>query len=147
MYQTIAIDRASDTDRSSLETLLHSLNLPIEDLPGTLENFIIAKEAGNIIGSAGLEVYGSYALLRSLAVSTSTQGKGVGHRLYRAIMQLATEKAVKEVYLITTTAAPFFEKQGFVKADRLSVPAPIRNTAQFSSVCPSSATVMQRKIA
>jgi amino-acid N-acetyltransferase len=94
----------------------------------------------------GLELYGDYALLRSLAVHPQQQGTGLGKALYQAAANLALLKGIREMYLITTTAAPFFEKRGFQQVDRLNVPVAIQRTTQFSGVCPSSATVMRRSI-
>ncbi len=133
-------------DREAILSLLASVNLPTEDLPQNLSHFIIAREDDKVVGSAGLELYGKYALLRSLAVAPAKQGTGLGKSLYQQAMQLAAEQGVKEVYLITTTAAPFFEKQGFTKVVRSSIPIAIQKTAQFSSICPSTATIMQKPI-
>jgi amino-acid N-acetyltransferase len=60
-------------------------------------------------------------------------------------MNLSSEKKLQEIYLITTTAAPFFEKQGFLQVDRARVPEAIRQTAQFTGGCPATATVMFRE--
>lgn len=145
MNTAITLQRAASTDKASVVALLQSLDLPTEDLPQSLDHFIIAQELGKVVGSVGLEVFDSYALLRSLAVTPQIQGSGLGKSLYHAAISLAKEQSVSEVYLITTTAAPFFEKQGFKKVERASVPVAIQGTAQFSSVCPSSATIMHRK--
>jgi len=143
---TNIIQLATADNRAAIVDLLGSLHLPTVDLPVTLDNFVIAKEKETVVGCGGLEVYGSVALLRSLAVATHWQGQGLGNLLYRAALDLAQEKRVEEVYLITTTASDFFLKQGFQKVERALVPAAIQQTAQFTSVCPSSATIMQRTI-
>lgn len=140
------IQLAASDDRAAIIDLLESLYLPTVDLPVSLDNFVIAKETETIVGSSGLELYSSVALLRSLAVATHWQGQGLNNLLYRASLDLAQEKGVAEIYLITTTAADFFLKQGFKKVERAEVPTAIQQTAQFTSVCPSSATIMQRTI-
>ncbi len=66
--------------------------------------------------------------------------------LLKAVQGLAQQKGIQALYLITTTAAPFFEKRGFAKVDRSAVPVAIQRTTQFSALCPSSATVMHRNI-
>ncbi len=137
---------AKPQDRESIVTLLGSVNLPAEDLPQPLDTFLIATESGKVAGSVGLELYKEYALLRSLAVAPAQQGTGLGKVLYQQAMQLAAEQGVKEVYLITATAALFFEKQGFTEVERAVVPVAIQKTAQFSSICPASATIMQKQI-
>jgi amino-acid N-acetyltransferase len=131
MLQEITIAPANATDRQSVVALLQSQNLPTQDLPARLENFILAKENGKVIGTIGLEIFGKYALLRSMAVDSSQQGNGLGKTLYKSALELAHQKKVQEVFLITTTAAPFFKKLGFTQTKRTDVPSPIAATAQF----------------
>lgn len=88
------------------------------DLPSSLDNFVIAKTADAVIGACGIEQYGTVALLRSLAVAADFQGKGLGNSLYQAVLEVAKDKGVKQIFLITTTAAAFFRKQGFTKVER-----------------------------
>lgn len=133
-------------NRVGVVSLLRAVHLPTEDLPQTLETFLVAEKAGSVVGSVGLELYGDCALLRSLAVHPQQQGTGLGKALYQAAVSLAAQKGIREVYLITATAAPFFYKRGFQRVDRLNVPVVIQQTTQFSGVCPSSATVMRRRI-
>lgn len=137
---------ATTNDRAEVIGLLNALNLPTVDLPASLENFLVARDPDSLIGTVGLELYGTTALLRSLAVAQDQQGKGLGNLLYQAVIDLAKEKGVTEVYLITNTAAAFFTRQGFTKVERAAVPVTIQQTAQFSAVCPSSATIMYRSI-
>ncbi len=133
--------------RAAIVSLLQAVHLPFADLPPTLDTFLVAEKAGGVLGSVGLQLLGNSALLRSLAVHAQQQGTGVGKALYEAAVDLARRNGVSELYLITTTAAPFFANRGFQKVDRANVPASISETTQFSGVCPSSATVMRRTIA
>jgi len=137
---------AKSTHRAAIIKLLSTLNMPTVDLPESLDNFLVVENADAVIGSCGLEQFGSMALLRSLAVEKNQQGKGLGNLLYQTALDLAKDKGITEVYLITNTAADFFAKQGFTPVERAAVPAAIQGTAQFTSVCPSSATVMYKKI-
>lgn len=144
--QSVILKQAQNSDLSGLVQLLHAAGLPVEDLPGDLTHFIVAKQDNQIIGSVGLEILGSYALLRSLAVDATWQGKGVGAALYQAVVRMAREKSIEYLYLITTTADQYFKKLGFGKIDRANVPEVIRQTSQFSGICPSSAIVMIKKV-
>ncbi len=51
------------------------------------------------------------------------------------------------LYLLTTTAKDFFNKEGYIVVNRDEVPEPIKNSSEFSSVCPSTAIVMKKEIA
>lgn len=137
---------ARPQDRPAIVSLLQAVHLPFEDLPQALDNFLVAEKAGGIVGSVGVELHGNCALLRSLAVDPQQQGTGMGKALYQAAVNLTLQKGIRGMYLITTTAAPFFEKQGFESVDRVEVPVSIQRTTQFSGICPSSATVMRRSI-
>ena len=50
--------------RDIIINLLKDENLPVDDLPATLSNFLVAIEVQEVIGLVGLEIYGSFALLR-----------------------------------------------------------------------------------
>lgn len=137
---------AGPENRKAVAALLQAVHLPVEDLPHSFDTFLVAEKEGHVAGSAGLVIFGDYALLRSLAVHPRQQGTGLGKALCLAAINLALQKGIKEIYLITTTAAHFFGKQGFERVDRINVPAVIQGTSQFSGICPSSATVMRRSI-
>lgn len=137
---------ATPQKRAAIVALLQAVNLPTEDLPQTLDTFLIAEVAGEVVGSVGLELHGDHALLRSLAVTPQQRGTGMGKALYDAALALAFQKGVREVYLLTTTATSFFEEQGYATIDRTSIPMVIGRSSQFTGVCPSSATIMHRKI-
>ncbi|QNF32918.1 GNAT family N-acetyltransferase [Adhaeribacter swui] len=140
------IQLAKTVDRPAIIQLLNSLQLPTVDLPLVLDSFVVAKQQETLLGSCGLELYGTLALLRSLAVALHHQDQGLGAALLQATLDLAKTRGIKGVYLITNTAANFFEKRGFAPVERSRVPLAIQQTAQFGSVCPSSATVMCRSI-
>jgi arsenate reductase len=53
---------------------------------------------------------------------------------------------VARIYLLTTTAAGFFGKRGYLPADRDQAPAGIRATREFSGVCPASAAFMVKHL-
>jgi N-acetylglutamate synthase-like GNAT family acetyltransferase len=65
-----------------------------------------------VAGVVGLERYGEVALLRSLVVTSQHLGRGLGRRLVAAAEVLATELTFPSIYLLTTSAEPFFEYMG-----------------------------------
>jgi hypothetical protein len=95
----------------------------------------------------GLEVFGSVALLRSLAVAPEARGLGHGKTLVDSIEGYARGLGVTELYLLTTTARPFFESLGYALADRSAAPESIRATREFSSICPGSAAFLVKRLA
>jgi amino-acid N-acetyltransferase len=123
--------------------LLAESDLPTRDLsPRHLEHFFACGPLEAPDGVVGLEVYDEVALLRSLAVSAQSRGNGYGKELVAQAEGYAQSLGVREVYLLTTTAAEFFERLGYKRTNRESAPAAIRRTEEFSGLCPSSSAFM-----
>ena len=54
---------------------------------------------------------------------------------------------IRDAYLLTTTAAPFFSRYGYQAADRATAPDAIAASREFASLCPASAAYMTRTVA
>jgi len=123
--------------------LVTASGLPLDGLEPHLGSAIIAREPGGIVGCAALELYGHDALLRSVAVAPARRGGGVGLALTAASIELARRHDVRTVWLLTETAADFFPRFGFEQSTRAAVPAAVRQSVEFTTACPASATVMR----
>jgi len=132
--------------REDIAAILSAEKLPVDDLPETLDNFLIATENGKLIGVAGMEVYGTYGLLRSVAVLAEYRGKGVAAKLIARLESEAASRGLKNMYLLTETAPEYFAAKGFQKISRDDVPNEIMRSSEFSHVCPVSAIVMKKKL-
>jgi amino-acid N-acetyltransferase len=134
-------------DLPALKTLLDSSGLPSSDITeAQLKNFIILGQSGRVAGSIGMEAHGEDALLRSLAVETMMRGEGYGQRLLELMEERAREEGVQRLYLLTTSADNFFAYKGYERVERDSVPESIRNTTQFSGMCPASAICLSKSL-
>jgi N-acetylglutamate synthase-like GNAT family acetyltransferase len=140
------IASASSADRDEIARLLDSCALPSADIDAHLSRFFVARDDGRIVGCIGLEAAGDDALLRSLAVAPDRRGEGIARRLYARLIGQARGLGVSQLYLLTTGAEPFFEMLGFRAVGRDDVPAAIRSTEQFRSLCPSTATCLSRPV-
>ena len=143
---TYSIRKAHPFDYQTVKALLDLYQLPSQDLPTKLDHFLVSIEEQKVIGTVGLELYGPFALVRSLAVRPRLQGKGMGKGLYQAAEQIAKKNGVEHLYLLTTTAEVFFQQQGFKLVERTAVPAPIRQSRQFGGICPATATVLLKSL-
>jgi amino-acid N-acetyltransferase len=132
--------------RENIATLLAAEKLPVDDLPATLENFLVARQSDEVIGVAGLEIYGEYGLLRSLAVSPAFRDQGIADKLLRQIEALADSRGLKAICLLTETAPGYFDRKGYTRITRADVPAEVQRSSEFSHVCPQSAIVMMKNI-
>ena len=64
--------------------------------------------------------------------------------LVTRIVSDAESRGIHALYLLTLTAELYFPRFGFERVERDAVPAEIRETVEFKSACPSTATVMMR---
>lgn len=142
----IALERARPEDAAAIFRLLEQNKLPLDGLRDHLETAIVARQDGAIVGAAALEVYRDGALMRSVAVAPALQGHGLGRQLTDAVLQMARDIGAPAAYLLTTTAERYFPKFGFERIDRNDVPASVQTSVEFTSACPSSATVMRTSL-
>jgi amino-acid N-acetyltransferase len=139
----VRIERAQPADLDGVLALLAENHLPPDGLRDHLATTIVARREGRIVGSAALEMYAGGALLRSVAVAPALQRQHLGRDLTAAALQLARDRRVPAVYLLTTTAERFFPRFGFERIARADVPQSVQASVEFTSACPASATVMR----
>lgn len=133
-------------DLEAVRRLLSESELPLEDISGRLDHFLLALDNNAVVGCVGLEVYGPHGLLRSLAVAKPYRRQGIATALCKRIIAHARAQGVKQLYLLTTEATGFFKRQGFVVIDRGRAPSEIQRTEEFQTLCPSTAICMTRPI-
>lgn len=143
----IALRSATAADLPAVRALLEASLLPVDDLAADLLSEFLLAEDSALLGVVGLEGTGSARLLRSLAVAERAQGQRLGHRLLQAIELRARAQGAEAVFLLTTTAEPFFAHAGYLRVPRESAPAGLKLLAEFSNVCPSNAACMRKQLA
>ncbi|HEU4407747.1 MAG TPA: arsenic resistance N-acetyltransferase ArsN2 [Polyangiaceae bacterium] len=138
---------AHEDDQGVVLALLARAALP---LGGVVETFptgyVVAVAGERLAGVAGVERYDRWGLLRSVAVAAELRSAGLGAQLVGRVLAGATGDGLEEAYLLTTTAPAFFRKLGFREVGRASVPAPVRASAEFASICPASAVCMALRL-
>ena len=107
---------------------------------------LVAREGEQIVGTAGLELHADCALLRSVAVEPSWQGKQLGHQLTEAALRLATTFGANTVFLRRPPPSGSFPQFGFEPIEREQVPPSVRESVEFQSACPASAIVMRKQL-
>lgn len=142
--QGVSVRQARPDDLAAVHALLEECHLPTADIDGrSLAEFVVAEAGESIIGVAGVEQHGRYGLLRSVATSESMRGRGVARTLTRSAIDEARSRGIDEIYLLTTTADGYFPALGFLRVDRESAPMEIRQSSQFTDLCPSTAVLMR----
>jgi len=119
----IRIRRAASGDLPAILDLLQVSSLPVEGVPEALPRFLVAEEDGRVVATAGIEMGSGSALLRSVAVDPGSRGSGVGVEIVRQALRFASVCGAESVYLLTTSAAGFFPRFGFVPALRAEIDA------------------------
>lgn len=138
---------ARAADLPAVVALLEACGLPTGDVTETvLASFCVAEADGSVVGVAGLEAFGTGALLRSVAVAEASRGGGLAARLVDWCEAEARRQGSETVYLLTTTAAEYFRKRGYADVPREAVPAAVAGHAQFRSLCPASAKCLRKRL-
>jgi len=144
----VRIGPAAAADLDAVTALLAEARLP----PAGIEEhfpacFVVARAGdGEVVGAAGVEVYGGVGLLRSIAVAERARGRGLGERLTRAAMELAAGRGVRDLYLLTTSAEGYFPRLGFARVAREEMPAALARSEQMRGACPATAVGMRREL-
>lgn len=110
----MTIRKATEADLPAIREIvsLYPDKLMQSHLPRP-EEFFVAEEDGTLVACCALEVYSErLAEVRSLAVRSEHQGKGIGTALIDACLEEAKRRHVYEVITITG-ALGLFEKYGF----------------------------------
>jgi L-amino acid N-acyltransferase YncA len=139
--------QARAADRQEIAALLDACHLPTAGFVDHLHEFLVAERGGGIAGSAGLEVCGRCALLRSVAVRPGERSDGLGQELVHRLLDAAHARGLAEVYLLTETAEPFFLRFGFITVERASAPPALAASAEFQGACGESAVLMRLSLA
>jgi amino-acid N-acetyltransferase len=85
----------------------------LDELTLLMPTAYVAVLEGQIVGIAALEIYSrKLAEIRSLCVKPELQGQGIGKLLTQACVQLARERNIFEVMVITSSEE-FFRSCGF----------------------------------
>jgi len=136
---------AVDSDLTLARKLLAEAGLPTADL--TIDRLaLIAEKEGVVAGLIGLEQFKNAGLLRSLVIAENFRSAGLGGRLVGALEQLALEKNISELWLLTIDADKWFASLGYLTQSRDSAPPAIRSTEEFSSLCPGDAVLMKKSL-
>jgi N-acetylglutamate synthase-like GNAT family acetyltransferase len=141
------IRRARASELPTILALLESARLPTADIVGVDQPEIwVSEERDRVVGVVALERFGSEALLRSLAVAPDYRGRGLGQALVACAEECARAGNVSRLVLLTETAERFFRDLGYSALDRRSVSDGLQQSAEFSSLCPASASCMSKML-
>lgn len=137
---------ATGQDLASVTALLRETGLPTAGVAESLPHFLVAEHEGEMVAVAGLELYGSSGMLRSVAVHPTWRGSGLARQLIDRLLADAQQRGIQDIYLMTTTAEHYFPRFGFACIARTDVPGAVKESVEFREACPASALVMRKTL-
>ncbi len=133
------------TYNQEVSALLAACDLPVADLRINGDVcFFGWRHDSELLGVIGVERCGGVGLLRSLAISATHRGNGLGQALVAYAEGWAVCSGLKALYLLTTTAGDFFKRLGYETLARSEAPKAITETPQFAGLCPTSSIFMAK---
>jgi N-acetylglutamate synthase-like GNAT family acetyltransferase/SAM-dependent methyltransferase len=134
-------------DLEAVQALLRAADLPAGGVADQFEDgYVVAEADGALVGAAGLETYGGYGLLRSVVVAPEWRGRGIAESLIRDRVEWGAARGLRAIYLLTTTAGPYFEKHGFASVERDQIPGAVRRSSEFMDICPTTAVALELRV-
>lgn len=127
--------KATLTDAREIHDLVNLYAQRGDMLPRTmgevyenLRDFFVARDhAGAFLGCVGLHfMWSDLAEVKSLAVTESAQGRGIGSVLVNACIEEARAVGLDRIFALTYRPA-FFERLGFEIADVMTLPRKVWN--------------------
>ncbi|MGZ4810909.1 MAG: arsenic resistance N-acetyltransferase ArsN2 [Thermoanaerobaculia bacterium] len=143
MEQEITISAARSSDVPEIKKLLVASGLPVAGVDEHWKTFVVARDAGHIVGCGGSEPYATVALIRSIAVDADHRSSGLGRRIVRQLIDRLASRGLRDFYLLTTTAEDYFKKRGFKTVEREEVHPQLLQSREFQDACPASAVCMR----
>jgi len=134
--------QATSDDLPQILRLLTEAALPTEgvDVSLLLSTLVIVR-AGEIIGSASIEVHGQVGLLRSVVITPEFRGQHFGEQLVNDRIEWARKRGITTLALFTEHAEIFFARLGFKKTTREQLPSKVHDSFEFG-FCPSTSVSM-----
>jgi N-acetylglutamate synthase-like GNAT family acetyltransferase len=134
-------------ERDGLKAALIKAGLPAADVGDPQLLFWRFETYEDVpVGFGGLEIHGFDALLRSLVTLPPLRRVGMGAAMVGVLEVEARARNCRTIYLLTTSEADFFARRGYAACGRDEVPEAIRACRQFAELCPTSATVMMKRL-
>jgi UDP-N-acetylmuramate: L-alanyl-gamma-D-glutamyl-meso-diaminopimelate ligase len=140
----LAVTEARASDTPTVKALIDRVSLSYADLEAHLDDLLVLRDGGQVIGCVAMEMHEDAGLLRSLAVVPERRGEGLGWMLADAALARARQRGARRVFLVTERATDFFaEKFGFKAAERSAIDAAVLESTVFRAARLAKATAMK----
>jgi amino-acid N-acetyltransferase len=124
-----SIEKARIGDVPQIHKLVNSfsskgdmLARPLSEIYENIRDFFVLKQGKKVVACVALHVcWSDLAEVKALAVSEENQKTGIGADLVKACLEEATQLDIPIVFCLTYKDV-FFEKQGFIRIDKMKLP-------------------------
>lgn len=120
---TVAVRRARTADVTTIKSLVDEysgrvlLAKEIVTLYEAVPEFLVAELDGQVVGCGALHVlWADLGEVRTVAVHPRVVGRGVGHALVGALLDVARDLGLSRVFVLTFEKQ-FFARHGFAEID------------------------------
>ncbi len=151
------IEPARSADQPAIDALLAAAGLPADGAAAAFEHGVVAREGAAregaaregaaLVGAAAVELYGDAGLLRSVIVAPGRRGTGLGRLLVREAEAIARAAGVRDLYLLTDSAADWFPRLGYEAVEREVARAAVGASIEFTLSCAETGVAMRRHLA
>ena len=124
----LVIEQTRDLDQ--VREMIESAGMMTEGIEWPAACYILVYNGDEAIGVVGVEAKIDAALIRSLYVKPAMRQRGIGAALLAAARKAAHTRGARHLYLFSTDAGSFFERQGFARAEVATVIAALRGVPQ-----------------
>jgi amino-acid N-acetyltransferase len=147
----VVLRSAVPADLAAVRALLTDASLPLDGVDEAFEHGVVAEAGrtpvgGAIVGAAAIEPFGTDGLLRSVVVTPSSRGTGLGRTLVGAAEGAARELGIRDLYLLTETAVDWFPRLGYEPLARDAAPVAIAGSVEFTVSCKDTGVLMHRRL-
>jgi len=141
----VTIRKARQTDMAKINSIALKYDLDSNDME--FQQFIVAEEAGKIVGFGRLLPHEGCIELGTIGVVEEYRGKGIAKKIIERLLDLvrAGLKPAPSVYL-TTLIPSFFEQFGFKRLDEAPPDCMIRKKEWCEGCTKVGCTVMKLDI-
>ncbi len=139
----LEIRAARAEDLSEILRLLEECSLITDGVDDHVGTYVVARDHGELVSCGGSEAYQFAALIRSIAVRSDYRRQGLGRRMVREVIDRLASRGLREFYLLTIDAEPYFRRRGFKTIDRDQVHPQLLGSAELQGACPDDAVCMR----
>lgn len=141
-HAQVSLRQANPADWPAIAALLELNKLPLDGARDHLSHYLVAMANGEVVGTAGAEVYGEIALIRSVAVAPGLHRHGIGRSMVGLLIDEARRRGLRSLHLLSVTAPEYFAQFGFKRGPRDNAPPALQASAEFQGACPACAAFM-----